>query len=378
MLQNVIDVGTTADFGNPLSMTSDKGSYQPADTTSFGLLRVAAMLQDVFKGFFEIEQTTWPRISEQDAPLLELVEALKERTETHLGGTIVNISASFPVFFNATHKASLTTALTQAGLHDSGCHPDGNAMGTALTASSVAHSNCPRSNFECAHGPSSSGWVLAVEYTDMALSAALFESLVGYTASFLRDGTYFIEVKPANDAAAATEDQSFWDIVRSQMLDLIKQRPHGNDISRLFVFGTSSHDQQLHEILSETVGDLLTFGRLRQAGSYHRVSTGHDSSTLQVSAQPNNAEDNVDPIFAAARGATLYGLQSVLEPCLQPCSILACEEKRGRVRLWETFLEKLSEGEEEWSNGIGGFNSPEFMGSLSLSQESFDGLVQAS
>jgi hypothetical protein len=344
MLQSAIDVGTTADFGKPLSITSDGSSFQPVDTTSFGILRMAATLQDILKRFFgklEIEQPIWPRISEQDTPLLGLIEALKERTETYLGGTIVNVSASFPVFFNATHKASLTTALTQAGLHDPGCHPDGNVMGTALTASRVAQSNCPQSNFECTHGPVCFEWVLAVEYTDMAISAALFESLTGYTASFLDPRAYFIEVKSANDTAAATDDQSFWGTVQSQILDLVKQRPRGSEISRLLVFGTLSHDPHLHKMLSEAVGDLLTFGGLRQAGPYQRVSTGHGGSTLQVSGQSNETEDNIDPIFAAARGATLYGLQSVLEPCLQSCSILACKEKRGRV--WETFLEKPSE-----------------------------------
>jgi len=337
MLQNAIDAGTTADFGKPLSMTSDESSVQPADTTSFDLLRTAATLQDILQRFFgklEIEQPIWLRISEQHTPLLELIEVLKERTETYLDGTIVNISASFPVFFNTTHKASLTTALTQADLDDPGCHPDGNAMGTALTASRVAQSHCPRSNFECTHGPVCFEWVLAVEYTEMAISAALFESLVGYTASFLDCSAYFIEVKGANDAAAATEDQSFWDTVRSQILDLVKQGPHGSEISRLLVFGTLSRDPHLHKIL----GEILTFGGLQQAGSYQRVSTSHCGSTLQTSMQPNETEDNIDPIFAAARGATLYGLQSILEPCLQSCSILACEEKRGRV--WETFLEK--------------------------------------
>ena len=71
MLQNAIDVGSTADFGKPLSMTSDESSFQPADTTSFGLLRMAATLQDILKRFFgklEIEQPIWPRISEQDTP----------------------------------------------------------------------------------------------------------------------------------------------------------------------------------------------------------------------------------------------------------------------------------------------------------------------
>lgn len=343
MLQSATDVGTTADFSMPLRMTSDENSFQPADTTSFGLLRMAAALQDVLKRFFgklEIEQPIWPRISEQDAPLLELIEALKERTEMYLGGTIVNISASFPVFFNATHKASLTSALTQADLHDPGCHLDGNAMGTALAAFRVAQSNCPQSNLECTHGPSCFEWVLAVEHTDTALTAALFESLVGYTASFLSPSAYFIEVKPTNDAAAATEDQPFWDSVRSQILDLAKQRPRGSEISRLLVFGTLSHDLHLHKILNETVGGLLTFGGLRQAGSYPRVSTGPGGSTLRVSAQPNETEEAIDPIFAAARGATLYGLQSVLEPCLQSCSILACKEKRGREKVWETFLEK--------------------------------------
>ena len=100
----------------------------------------------------------------------------------------------------------------------------------------------------------------------MAISAALFESLVGYTASFLDRRTYFIEVKPTSDAAAATEDQSFWDTVRSQTLDLVKQRPRGSEISRLLVFGTLSRDPHLHKILSESVGDPLTFGDLRQAG----------------------------------------------------------------------------------------------------------------
>jgi hypothetical protein len=119
-------------------MTSDKSSFQPADTTSFDLLRMAAALQDILKRFFgkfEIEQPIWSRISEQYTPLLELIEAVKEQTETYLGGTTVNVSASPPVFFNATHKASLTTALTRTDLHDLGCHSDGNAMGTALTAS---------------------------------------------------------------------------------------------------------------------------------------------------------------------------------------------------------------------------------------------------
>ena len=342
MLQSATDVGTTADFGRPLRMTSDESSFQPAGTTSFGLLRMAVTLQDILKHIFgklETEQPIRPRISEQDTPLLELIEALKERTEMYLGGTIINVSTSFPVFFNATHKASLTTALTQAALHDPGCHLDGYAMGTALTASRVAQSNCPQSNFECTHGPSCFEWVLTVEYIDMALSAALFESVVGYTASFLEPSAYFIEVKPANDVATATEDRSFWDTVRSQILDLVKQRPRGSEISQLLVFGTLSHDPHLNEILSEIVGDLLTFEDLRQAGSYQRVSTGHGGSTLRASVQPNETEDNIDPTFAAARGATLYGLQSVLEHCLQSCSILACDKRR----VWETFLEGPSE-----------------------------------
>jgi hypothetical protein len=253
----------------------------------FGLLQIAATLQDVLKRFLgklEMEQPIWPRISEQDTPLLELIEALKERTETYLGSIIVNVSASFPVFFNATHKTSLTTPLTRADLHDPGCHLDGNAMGTALAGSRVAQSNCPRSKCECIHGPVCVGWVLAVEYINMALSAALFESLVGYTASFLDRGTYFIKVKPANDAAAATEEQSFWDTIRSQVLDLIKQGPYGSEISRLLVFGSSSHDPRLRKILSETVGDLLTFESLRQARSYQRVSAGHCNPTLRVDA----------------------------------------------------------------------------------------------
>jgi hypothetical protein len=333
MLQSAADVGTTADFGRPLRMASDESSFQPADTTSFGLLRMAVMLQDILKHFFgalETEQPIWPRISEQDTPLLELIEALKERTEMYLGGTIVNVSTSFPVFFNATHKASLTTALTQAALHDPGCHLNGYAMGTALTASRVAQSNCPQSNFECTRGPACFERVLAVEYTDMALSAALFKSFIGYTASFLEPSAYFIEVKLADDVTSATEDQSFWDTVRSQILDLT-HRPRGSEISRLLVFGTLSHDPHLNEILSEAVGDLLTFEDLRQAGSYQRVSTGHGGSTLRASVQPNETEDNIDPTFAAARGATLYGLQS--------CSILACDKRR----VWETFLEGPSE-----------------------------------
>jgi hypothetical protein len=342
MLQSATDVGTTADFGRPLSMTSDESPFQPADTTSFGLLRMATMLQDILKHFFgkpEIEQPIWPRISEQDTPLLELIEALKERTEMYLGGTIVNVSTSFPVFFNATHKASLTAALTQASLHDPGCHLDGNAMGTALTASRIARSNCPQSNFECTHGPAIFEWVLAVEYIDMALSAALFESLVGYTASFVDHSAYFIEVKPANDVATATEDRSFWDTVRSQILDLVKQRPRGSEISQLLVFGALSHDPHLNEILSEAVGDWLTFEDLRQAGPYQRGSTSHGGSTLRASVRPNETEDNIDPTFAAARGATLYGLHSILEPCLQFRSILACDKRR----VWETFLEGPSE-----------------------------------
>ena len=88
MLQNAIDVGTTADFGKPLSMTSDESSFQPADATSFDLLRMAATLQDTLKRFFgtpEIEQPILPRISEQHTPLLELIEALRERTRKVLG-----------------------------------------------------------------------------------------------------------------------------------------------------------------------------------------------------------------------------------------------------------------------------------------------------
>jgi hypothetical protein len=56
---------------NPLSMTSDENSFQPADTISFRLLRMAATLQDILKRFFEqleIEKHIWPRISEQDTP----------------------------------------------------------------------------------------------------------------------------------------------------------------------------------------------------------------------------------------------------------------------------------------------------------------------
>ena len=100
MLQSATDVGTTADFGRPLSMTSDESPFQPADTTSFGLLRMAVTLQDILKHIFgklETEQPIRPRISEQDTPLLELIEALKERTEMYLGGTIINVSTSFPV-----------------------------------------------------------------------------------------------------------------------------------------------------------------------------------------------------------------------------------------------------------------------------------------
>jgi hypothetical protein len=74
--------------------------------------------------------------------------------------------------------------------------------------------------------------------------------------------------------------QSFWDTVRPQILDLVKQRPRGSEISRLLVLGTLSHDPHLHKILSETVGDLLTFGGLQQAGSYQRVSTGYGGSIL--------------------------------------------------------------------------------------------------
>jgi hypothetical protein len=52
MLQNAIDVGTTADFGKPLSMISGESSFQHAETTSFGLLRMAATLRDILKRFF--------------------------------------------------------------------------------------------------------------------------------------------------------------------------------------------------------------------------------------------------------------------------------------------------------------------------------------
>ena len=142
-------------------------------------------------------------------------------------------------------------------------------------------------------------------------------------------------MKPANDVATATEDRSFWDTVRSQILDLVKQRPRGSEISQLLVFGALSHDPHLNEILSEAVGDWLTFEDLRQAGPYQRGSTSHGGSTLRASVRPNETEDNIDPTFAAARGATLYGLHSILEPCRQCRSTLACDKRR----VWETFLE---------------------------------------
>jgi hypothetical protein len=115
------------------------------------------------------------------------------------------------------------------------------------------------------------------------------------------------------------------------MLDLVKQRLSGSEISELLVFSTSTHDSYLHKILDETVSDLLTSEDLRQAGSYQRFSTGHGDPILEVSVQPNKTVDNIDPIFSAVRGATLYGLQPVLNPVYSLAVFWPARRKRKSV-----------------------------------------------
>jgi hypothetical protein len=133
----------------PLSMTSDENPSRPADTAFFDL-RMAA-LQTVLEAFFsklEIQQPTRPRISKQDTILyLKLSKRSNNKNETYLNNTIVNVSASLPLFSHATHKSSLISALNQARLCDPGCHSDGKAMGTALTASRIVKSKWPSVQF---------------------------------------------------------------------------------------------------------------------------------------------------------------------------------------------------------------------------------------
>ena len=153
-------------------------------------------------------------------------------------------------------------------------------------------------------------WVLAIEHTEMVLSAALFESLVGYTAARLRDGTYFIEVKPTNDDPAPTEDQAFWDTVRSQTLDLVRRKPRGSEISQILLFGTSSHDPQLHKILNEVIGNL---GALSGATASRAKSKSQhrpwriDSSRLSAAEQDGREHR---PHFCSCKGGS--SIQSAL------------------------------------------------------------------
>jgi hypothetical protein len=314
---------------------------------SFGL-RISSWLYPKVALFVDEEINLASPEEEKSNPFRQLIESLKKETEHRVGTTIADVAVSFPAFFNSRHKSCLAAALKQAGLRDRGCHADGYAFHAAATASKVTEAMSPRTCFECIHGALGAEWILVVEYGSAALSAIVFQKLVGFyaAANMQHYRPVYIEAGPfEKQNVDSTIEGRFWSEVETQLRSFASKLASGMQLDRLVFIGTLAKELQLHELVYDVFGD-----KLRSTSGLGRITdlllqSSNQSSTLSSrNAMETRSERGlqlVDPVFAAATGAALYGLESILFPCQQPevCDVVFCDERRGLKNQLNVFLE---------------------------------------
>ena len=116
-------------------------------------------------------------------------------------------------------------------------------------------------------------------------------------------------------------------------------------LDRPLFISTLAKELQLRELVYDVFGD-----KLRSAPGPGRITdlllqSSNQSSTLPsrnaIQTRSERGLQLVDPVFAAATGAALYSLESILFPCQQPevCDIVFCDERRGIMNRLSVFLE---------------------------------------
>lgn len=327
--------------------------------------------------------------SDTPPPLVELLAKLKRDTEESLEHKIDDVSISFPGFFTEKQIGVLNDAMRELSLRDGGCHGDGKSSVAAMVARREAEFGTfegSNSSLDCVYGPFGLENVVHIENTESALIVTPFELYVGEESSWAQQGfrapTYLMkdwlpdDVHEASDkhgvqktlGATTNSQDAFWEYARDCLSRIFAAEDNSaiDTVYRLLITGTQAHDPHIMQILRElpSIQDFLPSssqtpvairvhrdeaeitrkyiarrqGLLCLLTDYQadwglwedygnelsdsiREQLGHDGPS-------RNFDVEINPVFAAARGAALRGLESRLLPCHRDCNMTDCPERR--------------------------------------------------
>lgn len=363
MLQILRDALGDKDFGYISTDSSDQAAAQTGDEATGGLRWIVSSAQSALKnlrtGKQSIDASTSTEIADPETPIFSLIKTLKQNTENYLGSRITNVSMSFPVFFSQPQKLLLDAVLERASLQNSGCLGDGHSAGSAAIAHRRAQFSHPNSTTECTYGPFGVEQVINVEHTGAALTFHLFMLYVGGQSSWQEHEVYFVILRNSSSQSSpydnATEEIKFWDKVQSHIRPLVSGNGYSREnVNRLVLTGTLAHDPHMLKVLQDTMGDLLppdspravrivrSWEEIAREDSEFKKRSGltcllrdytseqllelYKQNLLAPIDQTGPGTD-IDPVFAAARGAALYSLKSRLVACERRCRGAECSDR---------------------------------------------------
>ncbi|KAL9107900.1 MAG: hypothetical protein Q9227_007222 [Pyrenula ochraceoflavens] len=305
------------------------------------------------------------RLLNDPTPLSGLIAKLKNDTQTRLDHTFTEMSVSFPDFFTDENIATLRTALEGNALHDNGCHGSGRSPASAMVAQRQAEFGKFSSNstMDMIYGPFGIENVIHIEHTESVLVFTPFQLFIGQNSSWVGKGfrapiylvkKWFPSCQDSKSAKESVADgcnnaDTFWSDARACFEKVFE--PEHNDASkiiyRFLMTGTLAHDPRLLQSLRDTPGveDLLPSSSpiaiqiYRDPGEISRKFMQRHEALVctlpgtridyglweryerdlltfaQSESSSRSFSGDIDPVFAAARGAALYSLESQLKPC---------------------------------------------------------------